>query len=170
MRFTPTTGRLVRAGGVMTALLLTSFVSCAQTAAAAPAWASGPTPPGGGGITNPQPCEPDLQPCGPTDPCDGEMPPEDCPPPVCDDGQEPVDGECPPPPDPCDTETPPADCPPPECEDGGMPVDGECPRPDPCEVAQPPEDCGTDGHEPDPDPGDHGTVDQPVPGTPSFTG
>jgi hypothetical protein len=165
MRFPPATARLVRAGGVTTALLLANFVSCAQFAGAS---ATQPVPPGGGGggLTNPEPCNPDYQDCGPTDPCDGENPPEDCPPPVCDDGQPPVEGECPPPPDPCEAEDPPEDCPPPECDGGEEPVDGECPT-DPCEVAQPPEDCGTDNT---PDPGGHGTVDQPVPGTPTFTG
>ena len=144
MRLTPTTGRLVRAGGLTLSLLLASLVSGAQTAGAQP------TPPGGGGggITNPQPCDPDYQDCGPTDPCEGDMPPEDCPVP-CEDGQLPVDGECPVP-----------------CEDGQEPVDGECPPPlDPCFAEEPPEEC-TDT----PDPGGHGTVDQPVPGTPTFTG
>ncbi|HEV7761648.1 MAG TPA: hypothetical protein VGO78_21730, partial [Acidimicrobiales bacterium] len=123
MRFTSTTVRLARAGGVMTALLLGSFVSYAPTAGAQP------TPPGGGGgITNPQPCGDDLQQPCPTDPCDTEAPPDDCPTPPCEDGQDPVDGECPPP-DPCDTEMPPEGCLPVECDENQVPVDGECPPP-----------------------------------------
>ena len=161
MHFTSTTVRLARAGGVMTALLLGSI-------SYAPAVGAQPTPPGGGGggVTTPEPCGGELLPC-PPDPCDTDMPPEDCPPPPCEDGATPVDGECPPPPDPCEGDQPPEDCPVP-CEDGATPVDGECPPPpDPCEGDQPPEDCGTDNT---PDPGGHGTIDQPVPGTPTFTG
>jgi hypothetical protein len=166
MRYSTTTARLARAGGALTALLVAGLVSYAPMASAQP------TPPGGGGgsVTNPEPCNPDLGPCGPTDPCDGEAPPEDCPPPPdpCEDGQAPVDGECPPPPDPCEGDTPADDCPVP-CEDGQAPVDGECPAPpDPCGSENPPPDeCGNGNS---PDPGGHGTIDQPVPGTPTFTG
>jgi hypothetical protein len=160
MRFTPTTGRLVRAGGLTLSLLLASLVSGAQTAGAQP------TPPGGGGggITTPEPCIPEFQDCGPTDPCEGDMPPEDCPVP-CENGEMPVDGECP---VPCENGEMPVDgeCPVP-CEDGQEPVDGECPPPlDPCFAEEPPEECNDNT----PDPGGHGTVDQPVPGTPTFTG
>jgi hypothetical protein len=164
---TPSTPRrLARGSLALTALLLGTMVSCAQMAGASP------TPPGGGGgITIPQPCVPDLHPCEP-DPCD--IPGT-------------VSEECPPPPNPCDGDQPPSDeCPPPQCEDGKPLVDGECPRPDPCdgpypppdchdypdpcEVAQPPQWCTTGHPDPDPDPGGHGSVDQPVPGRPTFTG
>lgn len=114
----------------LTQLMLGTLVAGLTLAPATLAGAQ-PEPGGNGDLTSEEPCQPDWEPCGPSDPCEED---DECEPPApCDDVGDGV--ECPTPPESCDDED---ECPDPETDQDPDPdPDPQTEPVDPPVVARP---------------------------------